>query len=415
MPFKNLEVVDFSLKQENEFPSEPKERFESVFSAIGNSEVKCLALLLLGDIPNGGRPIWRKYLNLVGKAERIAPSTLTSYYDISLSRIGLIAEADILYGGWKDYTIGYRATDAGQKYGHPIAAHLLERSSTLPNSLGKIFGQTSIGSGDSRAVLNRVSILEFLAEAKGSVRSIDLATEIGLAGAGVGTHMRHFNELGFATYSSVNVEDGTGVVTYTVSHNPPDQILPIEHNRALTPKIIAILQEKQSATSGDIAAVLRKDFQNTSVENLKARIAMVLSGLRSQGFCYADYRGRELYSKAQITEAGRYLVTTVIEPIKRALSDQDDLLADWKKIDWTKYIPEVVAKYRAESGHVNWELGIIGMERIVSLLTSNPGMRPKEIRELLGRSPTPLLKTLEIEGRIHKKKIGKATHYFITE
>jgi len=41
------EILDVRVKKEGEFPEDPEKRFEAVFSAIGNSEAKCLTLLCL--------------------------------------------------------------------------------------------------------------------------------------------------------------------------------------------------------------------------------------------------------------------------------------------------------------------------------------------------------------------------------
>src|SRR3989338_4940944 len=143
-PEENLkrEVVDLKPKHGVEFPNENEadKRFGEIFSAIGNSETKCLTLLLLNRSPQTDYDLYKKFIDISHGVWKSNVHSQGQYCRNSLVPIGLVAEADTLFYGATEYVTGYRLTQAGEKVGQPIAAFLLQKSSLFPFSLSEIFG-----------------------------------------------------------------------------------------------------------------------------------------------------------------------------------------------------------------------------------------------------------------------------------
>lgn len=212
---RSREVIGVRIKREAEFPEDPKERFNAVFAALGNSEAKCLTLLSLSEGPLTRDALHAKFTEVSSGVWQTNRGSQTEYCYNTLIPIGLVAEADTLYFGATEYITGYRLKPAGQKFGQPIAAHLLAQSATLPYSLLEIFGQTSKGRGESRSVLNRAKILELLSNEEG-LTARDIANRLSIHEASVGRHLMGFSKLGLTEGATVT-ESGRRIVSEIIS------------------------------------------------------------------------------------------------------------------------------------------------------------------------------------------------------
>src|SRR3989344_224882 len=103
---QDREILDIRVNKEEEFPEDPEKRFETIFSAIGNSEAKCLTLLCLSKSPISRYDLHKKFLQESGYAWETARMLQADYCSYTLVPIGLVAEEDTLYYGSTEYITG---------------------------------------------------------------------------------------------------------------------------------------------------------------------------------------------------------------------------------------------------------------------------------------------------------------------
>lgn len=410
---RTRETINIKPHAEAEFPQDPEKRFEAVFSSIGNSEAKCLSLLCLTQSPLTSADLQHKFLEESGGVWRINSKTQEAYYLKTLIPIGLVAEADILHYGAQEYINGFRLTHAGLRYGQPIAVFLLQKSTEFPYSLLKIFGQTSKSGGETRSVLNRAKILEFLSNVDAPQRREDIARQLGINASAVGRNSMRLAELGLVEYSSVNVEE-RGYAPYTLLDGVKrEDIKALSPDPRLTFEVGEIIFELKRVNSSLLAERLRDRHPKRKIESLRTAICAILSKLTQQGICQPElFVGRKIHSQVKITETGKGLVSGIILPIKQSLADdyQGEILrASWRKIPWQDYAQEAILKYEESSGNVNWHSLEEWAEGALAFISQNPGIRPKEIKSpRRGR----VLQILLSQGKIRKEKNGRAVRYF---
>lgn len=407
------EIVDIKVRKETEFPTDPEKRFEAVFSAIGNSEAKCLTLLCLSQSPLTKGDLHQKFLAESGSVWKTNKAIQASYCQNTLIPIGLVAEADTLHYGALEYVTGFRLTEAGQKYGQPIAAYLLEKSSQLPHSLLRIFGPTSKGPGETRSVLTRAKLLEVLASKNVVSRSTDLANQLGVDERIVGRHLRHLSQLGLVGYQAVDTEQ-PGFAKYTLIENTrtgePETVLNL---RKLTKNVYQLLLSQKTVDRTYLTQVLKDNHPDLQSESLAAYISSVLSGLTKQGICQADlFVGGKILSQAKITESGRQVVSEIILPLKEALAENHQLLSQMKQIPWQNYAKVAILKHQESSGYANNRPLEEWAGDAFYIIGQNPGIRPGEMKKLLGHQPSNLLQILLAQGKIRKERQGVAVRYY---
>ena len=410
------EIIDVRVLREEEFPSDPEARFEAVFSAIGNSEAKCLTLLCLEQSVQTGWELHRRFLEASRRVWKTNRKLQANYCLKTLVPIGLVAEVDSLYDGVAEYVVGFRLTEAGRKYGQPAAVFLLEKSKDLPYSLNKIFGQTARGRGETRSVLNRAAILSSLAKNPREQRTVDIAGELGLEPTIVGSHLEHLSCLGLVDYQSVSTEE-KGYASYELLKRADfSRVKSVRTLQNLTREVYRLLLELKAADAGQLAEILKSQFPKSKIATLKSEISRVLSGLSRQGVCQPQlFVGGKIQSRAEISKLGAQIAQELILPIKQALADDQRLLANWQAIPWQNFTAELIAKYKETSVHANSQARQEWMDKAMTIIAQNPGARPGEIQTLLGRNTTDLLRILLEEGKVRKERQGKAVRYFPTD
>lgn len=415
---QNREIVNVRVKREEEFPEDPEKRFEAVFSAIGNSEAKCLTLLCLSQSPITRHDLHRRFLNESGRVWKISRSTPGGYCLHTLIPIGLVAEADTLYSGSGEYVAGFRLTEAGLKFGQPVAAFLLEQSSKQPESFLDLFGHTSNAGGVTRSPINRSKILETLLSEDTTLTAEDIARLVGISHNVISPQLANLSKLKLINYSSIGPEAGeVGYSKYTLTAGAKlEEIAPYPEYGRLTREVANLLFELKTADRTLLAEELKDKYPVSSRDTLVKMISHVLGNLERQGFCQRVlFRGRKVLSQASISEKGRELVIDVIHPIKRALADDQALLSQWKTIPWQNYVVEAVSKYKTTSGHVNSRDSTDRAEEVLEIIYTHPGIRPREIQSVLSGSPHSSLTNLLDRGQVRKERQGKAVRYYPVE
>lgn len=399
-----------SLPENNkpkEFPTNPEKRFEALFSALGNSEAKCLTLLCLSESPVSEYDLHRRFVDENRGAWKPNRATVPNYCQQTLEPIGLVAEADVIKNGSNEHIAGYRLTEAGRKFGQPVAAFLLQQSQQFKFSLIEIFGITSTA-GKNRAVLNRARILENLSlTSNPSVN--DISIYLGIEGSTISSHLQYLVKLGIVNFESISAEN-PGQVKYKI-------IEAAQSTRgskvidALPAKILKVISTREVVSLDEVARSLYPDYQNEPFTVFRRRLSVYMAGLENEGACKRIELQGNLRSKASLNETGVKIVSEVIEPIKQALSVNENLLSEWSRIDWRKFAPQAVEKYKEVKPNQNRKKSE-GVLKTLAIILENPGIRRKDLSKILGRHPGSYLTDLFKANKIRSVGKSRATIYF---
>lgn len=406
-------VIESQIVRQEQFPTDPEERFNSLFPAVGNSAPKCLFLMLSRRDLQTPRQFYNQFLDLSQKVWRINQAAPYAAFNQSLTPIGLVTEEDVLFDGASEYVVGFRATPAGIKYGHPIAAFLLTEAAGLKVSLKTLFGVTNT-SGESRAPISRAKILEFLNNmAIGTVtRNIDIAEKLGISVDTVGSNLRHLDKLGYARYRSVDGSE-EGSRKYILTAEAKDlKIVTVNTRKHLTDEVADLMLALGRASNQDLARILEEKTTDNQRAGLVNHISSVLVGLKEQGFCDLEvFEHNESFSIAKPTRRGKRLVRRLILPIRYALSDDRDTLERMRALNWESRVVQAVGRHKFESKSAagNRRFKADAAADILKLIQNQPGIRPRDLKKTLEGDVSRSLKFLLEKGVIRTEKKGKAT------
>jgi len=417
-PGDQRQVLDARNVREVPFPEDPQQRFEAVFAAIGNSEAKCVTLLTMQPYPMTAGELYGEFLRATNRVWITSNTIQAQYARTTLSPIGLVAQEDFITYGSSEYVTGYRTTDAGEKYGKPIATFLLQKSSEIPQSLLQIFGLTSKSGGETRSVLNITKILDFLnSKAEDYHLEIDVASQLNLGHQIVGRHLERLRRLGLVEYSSTSNEV-TGARYFVVGKLEPKLHGRTHSYPTMTQKIFQIVSGLEVVNRQTVAEELNR--RNPGIKTNLSLISVVLRYLTDQGILSREFgiskrRGGNK-SRARITDEGRKLIEGVIMPIKLALGpDGEDLLTKWGRIPWQGYAEDAVRKHKEQSGSANRRSLEAWTSDALRIIRDNPGIRPGELERKLKRSGIEPLQILLRDGSIVKVRLGKAVRYYTAD
>lgn len=409
-------IKDRHLVRVVDFPEDPTVRFNTVFPAVGNSESKCVAQLVLKSYPLSANDLYRDFVFVTSGVWKSDSNLVKSYYQKSLVAVGLTAEESILFHGSSEYVTGFRASQGGIIYGQPVAAFLIYQSRDRDYSLGEVFRQTSTGPGQTRSVLNRVGILEALAAGGKSFQHKNIQDGVDIGGAGIGEHLEDLRRMGFVKYRAVNTEK-EGFALYTVAENADKSSIKRVNTTStqLTQDVLDVLFQLGIVNRVILAERLKGKYPGTTEEVLKRNIGQVLSGLSQARVCEpVDITAKTVHALAEITPAGRKIVSELISPIRSALAD-GSYLDEWRTLPWQQHAPYAVARYRERSGNANQRPIEDTANRVLQLIEDTPGLRPSELKTMINRRVTErALKYLLQRQLTRKEHDGKAVKYYPT-
>lgn len=410
------QIVDTRVVREVPFPEDPQARFEAIFAAIGNSEAKCVTLLVIQPHhPISGIELHNEFLDVTGGVWDSNIRAQVNYSNKSFIPNGLVEKVAGIPGVSLEHETRYVLTDAGIHFGQPIAAYLLQQSLELPHSLAEIFGQTS-RHGNTRPFENRSKILEELYVRSSPARSTDLGDLTGLGAEGVPETLHRLNALNLIEYSSYDSEK-SGQIKFRLAKGAREKPIPTAKRYvSLSREVTETIFDLGEADTITVAAELQKRFGREPFRYFQ-KVSMVLRRLRSHGILDSDFRGMDELSRIQLTEDGRRIVELVLLPIRKALEQGgEEMLREWGQISWQDYSTKGVARYKEQSGMINirpqeeWIANTLSIVEKYSLT----GIRPKEIEEILGHNPTRSLSYLIKSGQIRKERYGVIVKYYPT-
>lgn len=420
IPVEQKRVVDTRTLQQEPFPEDPQARFEAIFAAIGNSEAKCATLLSLpSNHPLTAIELHTAFLDSTDGAWKTNPRIQAEYCDATFIPIGFVAKTEVLHYGKMNFVKGYRITEAGIKYGQPIAKYLLEKSSSLPYSLDAIFGPTARGGGgQNRGVLTRAAILESLYaqanETSSTTSNAHFSRELGRDGSVFRKHMVVLRDLGLVEYDSINTEE-PGAINYRfIDSEGRIQPSPVRRWPTLTTTVYEVIRDLRVSDIGRVLQECKRRLPNASFDHL--RVNQILSGLALQGILDSDFKGSgkgQVFSKSKITDAGKKIVEEIILPIKAALSSEgEERLQEWNNIPWQIYAPDAVEKYASSSSGANSRPIQEWAAYALQMIIDNPGIRTTEIGSKLKTNIGIVLKLLLDEGVVRRERNGKASRFY---
>lgn len=404
-----MEVIE---RKENPFPDDLEGRLNAVLNVV-NTELKTVTLLHLDDVPAEGSEIRARIRETVGQIGYLPETNcFKQYCHQTFFPIGTVAEETVRRENIEAVYPAYSLTEAGKRYGLPIAALALKFAVENQQSLFEILGSTS-SSGKTRAPLNRVRILKLLAERE-SATVTDLADEADLDNPSVLFSLRGLGEAGFVEYFSIGeIAKGKGIIHYTFINGADiGKVKQVSTYKSSTKKAVKLLKQRRTITLPEAAAFLHVSYRT---------LAPAYSGLVKQGFAKREHGfvGGKKQSKARITNKGLKFLEFE-SSIEKILSGEipkrearEIYLEVVNNLAYGKMTRKAIGLYRKISPAINRNSSEERCEQIRELLTRNPGLRAVEINKLLGCEGfyhlTPLIKTRVLR----KEKNGKETRYYV--
>lgn len=406
-------------ERENPFPDDLEGRLNAITNAV-NTELKTLTLLHLDDRYVGENEIRLRLRDSVGNGVYLPmASSFAGYCSHSLLPIGAVAEGDIQIinaRGLSEFT-GYKLTEAGKKYGRPIAAFTLDYVLRTGKSMFEIFGSTA-SSGKTRSPLNRIKILEHLGNGE-ELRTSDLTGPLQtnniqlLLG-----NIKPLSEIGFVDYESIGDVEGKCFVVYQwVKGKKPEDVKPYAGDLSLTPKVSEALFVMEHLNSEEARILVGRERPSDT--------SRILSYLVKEGFAkrISEFTKDER-SRIRLLESGKQFLNEWVESVKDALQDGDSLTEMQKLYEhlindeqrFGDFSRKGIKLYTEISPWINKRPKEETNRKIIKYLIHNPGRRPKEICEELNLpQPTTYLTPLVKSEILTKKKERKSVNYFVDE
>ncbi len=408
--------MDVNNIREFPFPRNLEDRLAAVANAI-NTELKSAVMINLDDVPYEASEIRARIRESVGRGLYLpGTKTFRTYCHNTLVPIGCVVEESIRRETIESVSLGHRLSEAGKRYGRPIAALALQYAAKKGMSLFQILGSTH-SKGERRVPFNRIRILEYLDKRRDvSNRKVDLMHETGLGGQNILFALRDLSKIGFVEYDSAGeFLGGKSVIVYHwVQGNKIENVKMVESSRTLTKEAAQLLKESESITSIEAAQRLN---------NYSNLLSCIYSGLVRQGFAKRekDFIGRQKLSDVRIKDEANdflQLLGRMKEILLDRLSEQDcqSIYDDFiHGRDYQEILCSALACYVKISRHIHYKPCNDAINEIVRLLKDNPGMRPSEMTECLGFKHISYFSGLVGKGTLRKERNGKEVKYFVAE
>lgn len=409
-----MEVIS---RKEAPFPEDLEGRLNAVLNVV-NTELKSVTLLHLDDVPREATEIKARIRETVGEDCYLPQRhVFGDYCHQTLFPIGTVAEETITREGVETFSVGYSLTEAGKRFGRPVAALALQFVTENGMSLYEVSGSTQ-SNGKTRSPLNRVKILKLLNE--GNLNITNLANKISLGLVGISEHLKSLAEIGFIEYNSVGeMQKGKGAIKYQYVENTENKnrvVQPTAGYSILTVRAFNLLKERKRITLPKAGKFLNYPHMST--------ISKIYSDLVRQGFAVReeDFVGGEKLSEVKLldkTEQFLLLEQKIEEILSEKISEQEaeqiylDIL---NRADFGGMCQIAIEAYKKVSPGINRKSAEERTDEIMTLLRGHPGMRASEILKEFGtREISAYLTPLVKSGLLRKEKKGRETRYYLNQ
>ena len=382
-------------REEKLFPEDLEGRLTSVLNGI-NIELKTATLLHLDDRPADNKEIKARLRQTVGK-EYLPDTRVFGGYGNTLQDIALVAKETIVKRTGEIAYVGYSLTEAGTRYGLPIAEHVLKWAVDNDLSMFSILGST-FSTGKTRAPYNRVRVLEALSAER--INREGLAEHLSLSVTVTGSCLRALSKIGFVRFESIGtMQKGYSKYRWSGKLSPESVKLMWGHS-TLTREVIELMVSGKEMDYNDVVNILKSSVNST---------IGVLSWLEKQGVLdrTVPWRGCNYRSEAEILNPGRKFLEEVLQPITEHLSDKHALTTSLNA-DFSDYITQGIKVYAKVSPAINKKSFNQRIEELQAYLKKNPNATREEIAEATSQSETSVGRYLRILG--NKIKVEKIDH-----
>lgn len=420
---KTVETIETKgTREHRKFPDDLDSRLNAVLNVV-NTELKSATLLHLDNRPADKHEIKARVRGTIGRGNYL-PGTycFLAYCRTTLFPIGMVAREEITRDEGDSISVGYSLTDAGRKYGLPIAAFSLRYAVDNDLSLFTILGSTA-SSGEVRSPIVRARIIKALADKdlseielkrlslphRASFRAISCSSI-------VINHIIPLQEAGLIDFISES-DDVAGVAIHFVPTLKQGTPTPFRRNTLLTQKVLNHLNLRDSLTSSETASFLGHSRSSDSLN--------ILNHLFRQGFAERSKPiGKYSFNNStlvSLNKRGRLFIDEYLVPVENALTNGtslNELTEDYKFfINNPEHFAEVIRGginlYREVSPKINQRPCDETLRIILAYLHKNPGARPIDIEKDLDISRvqnhlTPMVKS----GSVRKDNLGHGTRYY---
>ncbi len=403
--------------REESFPNDLEGKLNAVLNVV-NTELKTITLLHLDDRSAEASEIRARIRETVGKRVWLPQwPNFRGYCQNTFVPIGTVAEEQIVRENDETFfCLGYSLTEAGRRYGLPIAAFTLDYVTNHNISMHSILGSTS-SRGGSRAPLNRINLLEKLRI--DPQRITDLSEHVGIIRSNILTACKTLGMIGFLTLRSVGeTKKDTGFIIYKwKTGKVPEEVPTYMDKRETTRKLAQLLYKYEKLSPTEAAKLI--DGPNVS------RISAIFSFFVERDLAERDeWIGKVKQSEVKILDKGRNFLTEYVDIVRDVLDDEsklkdmqvlyERLVVDQKM--FKDYAVSAIKRYKSISRHINYRSSQAICNQIVSFLIKNPGARPREIMKAVSLSASANYLTPLIKAKVLKKDIqGKKAGYYVNE
>lgn len=418
---------DKLVEKRSEFPTKPEERYSIILSSLANSAAKQITFLSISNIPGTITTAWELHQIFTKNSEGVWKTSDTlqrGHARSSLIPIGMVAEEVGFRNGAIQKAVGFTQTEAGKKYGEPIAKFLLKNAAENTLSFEKIFGST-VSASESRAPYNRALILEYLSRQKGDIeiRIVDIEKETGIPKNVVADSISFLQENGLVVAESFELATNKDQFTYVP--NPEYKKLDEPKQGKLQQKVNDVIQIlNSSGTALTIDAILSEIHKDNKDFKRKTVYAIIFQMVQDGYLARGKFKAGERQSIVTISEEGISFVNDVLTPIRAALSDTsagEDIRQEWRNIPWREYAPTSLILHKENSRNANRVDSNTLTAAVRKIITDNPGIRTSEITQALKELNLPykgaskLTRTLINEGAVKKEVNNNTVRWYTTE
>ena len=368
---------------------------QDILSAV-NTELKSATLLLLDDLPKTIGDFYTEYKSFKSSWQP-AHDTFGSFCEHNFVPLGFAIKTR------KNDAKAWQLSGLGKEYATPAAKLSLETAVKMHQSLYEILGSVNTPSGVT-SPMNRIRILEALAESGKELREADIEKLTGITQANLATHLPALSEAKVIEYTFLK---GKGHVIYdwigTDSEN-------LTSNKNLFSKrnvenVAKIIREKPSS----YVSISRK-LKRRKTPLSKYTIQQMLTYFKSQNYIAPVDFAVTKQSKAIINERGLRFVNEYVKPLRKFIDEDIALDICFKK----NYVAYAIDLYKPHSRSRNQRL----LEHYHDFLTvyeqDKKSLSPTDFSKnfsISQHSAIVCLNKLYQQGFLSKSQSGKSVYY----
>ena len=405
-------VISQAIEKPKAFPIDTEQRIDAILSGVVNTEPKQILTLLLDDNPQSIGDLRDGFVEVTGGiwVPKMLGKSIEDYLLQSLDPVGFVAHPVL-----QDFDVRHKATEAGKRYGQPVAAYVLDLGRQVDFSFYQLLGRTS-SRGDSRAPYNRFRILEILL--KSDCRMADLAEQLSLRGESVIRHLRALRELGFVEFDSVGSEQ-SGWAVYKWKEGKPEDAQTVKKMTRLTQDVAEWLYRNKVGSYYQIKDyfIQREGYENWKEHSLLITVSAVLVGLKEQGFADSRYQGGKELSHIKLTQ--KEFAEEFTRKVRSALLDGPELegmeVVDRQyQTDPERFRQDARRRleiYVRVSPDINKKSSDERVEDILAYVSAKGEVRPRDATRDLGGNSMKYLRSMVEQGSLVKETYGRAVVY----